>query len=161
MEKIDTIRAVLNRMHALSTSGFAIALHVEYTTPRFLFQTYDKAWVNHYSQRGLVMQDPTVRWGLEHEGAVDWADLAAEDPADVLGQARAHGMAHGVTIAVAAEGTRSLGSFSRGERAFAPDEISDLREMVSTLHGETAGLDRNDIPLDEMLRRLSVELTHA
>jgi LuxR family transcriptional regulator len=159
MDHLAEIREILRELQAKSPTGFAVALHISFTTPRFLFQTYSRTWSKVYSEKGLVMHDPTVRWGLEHEGAIDWDDLADRDPADVIGQARAHGMAHGLTVSLVEDGSRSVGSFSRGDRGFAAGEQAELDGLFRRLHRATAQQQGAD-EIADVLKRLSVELTH-
>jgi LuxR family transcriptional regulator len=159
MDKLAGIRGMLEDIQRLCGSGYAIALHIRFTTPRFLFQTYPRRWTDVYSAKGLVMHDPTVRWGLEHVGRIDWADLGAFDPADVIGQARAEGILHGFTLATTAGDSRSIGSFSRGDRPFAADELDRLGELFGRLHAETAAVG-DEALLRDLLRQLSVDLTH-
>jgi LuxR family transcriptional regulator len=54
------IRAVLSDLMTLAPTGYAAALHINFTTPAFLFQTYPTDWLAIYSQQGMVMKDPTV-----------------------------------------------------------------------------------------------------
>ncbi len=68
MDENTKIGQLLGELDDLCPSGYAIALHIRYTTPAFLFQTYPKEWMEYYSQNGLVLHDPTVRWGLANTG---------------------------------------------------------------------------------------------
>ena len=58
-----SIAAVLQDFDQRSPAGFAVALHFDFTTPTFLFQTYPKRWMDYYSAGGLVMHDPVARMG--------------------------------------------------------------------------------------------------
>ncbi len=80
------ILRTVERLTALAPSGYAIALHVRFTTPTFLFQTYPREWIEVYTQRGYVMSDPTVMWGFSNTGRVRWSDLADQDSAGMLAQ---------------------------------------------------------------------------
>ena len=75
MNRKESIAALLHELDQRSPSGFAIALHVVFTRPTYLFQTYAKPWMDHYSEAGLVMHDPVVRWGLQNVGRLRWSDL--------------------------------------------------------------------------------------
>ena len=68
MSSRSEIERYLAQLGELSPSGFAIAFHIRYTTPAFLFQTYDRRWLDLYSQKGLVMQDPIVSFGFTETG---------------------------------------------------------------------------------------------
>ena len=116
------IRHILGDLMDTATAGFALAFHVRFTTPSFLFQTYPKDWLDYYSQNGLVMSDPTVAWGFENTGAIGWSDLTASDSAGVLAKAAEFGLKHGATCATGSDESRSIGSFARADRDFTDAE---------------------------------------
>lgn len=126
------IRSVLSDLTHLAPTGYAAALHINFTTPDFLFQTYPADWLAIYSQQGLVMKDPTVLWGFENLGTVRWSDLADIDPAGVMRAATKFGMNYGVTVAVEQGGTRSIASLSRGDREFSGDELAQAQRWLRT-----------------------------
>ena len=159
MTTVATTQGLLNDLSKVSSAGYAIALHVRFTTPTYLFQTYPADWMEYYSSQGLVMHDPTVKWGFENDGTVRWADLAESDSAGVLTQAAEHGLSFGITMAVSKDGSKSLASFSRSDRDFTDDEAKELVGLFEKLHDETA--DTSDQSVQDALKKLSVELTHA
>lgn len=161
MDKRTNIASLLAELDEKSPTGFAIALHIEFATPAFLFQTYSKAWSDHYTARGLVLKDPAVIWGLQNTGKIRWRDLREDDPAGVMEQAEQHGLKYGVTISLLIDGSRSVAAFSRGDRDYFDVEIEQIDNCLSKLHTETAG--REVLPDDvlQALRRMSVHLTHA
>ena len=156
------VGVLLERLVPLAPSGFAVALHIRYTAPRFLFQNYPRRWRDHYSKMGLVMFDRTVAWGLSHEGAVRWSDLeaaASTEERRVFDAARRHGLNFGLTVAMADGSTRSIGSAARGDREFTDDECADILSCVSDLH-EATGADQHLTEADHAtLHRLSIHLT--
>ncbi|MEL6167264.1 MAG: autoinducer binding domain-containing protein [Pseudomonadota bacterium] len=160
MERLDSTKGILDRLSAVANSGFAIALHVRFTTPTYLFQTYDNAWMHYYSSAGLVMHDPTVRWGFEHDGTIRWEDLAPLDKNGVLDAAREHGLAFGVTMALSDGDSKSIASFSKSDLEFSEDEVNAIRDMLVTLHRETMPRD-DDAEFQDALKKLSVDLTHG
>ncbi len=160
MDRIGEVREILADMQRLCPAGFAVALHVRFTTPRFLFQTYARDWMQHYSERGMVLDDPTVKWGLQNEGRIDWSDLEEQDAKGVLAQARTHGLCFGFTASVVRHESRSVGSFARGDRAFTEAETEELLGMFQRLHTETAVGTEHEASLSDVLKSLSVELTH-
>lgn len=119
-------------------AGYAVGLHVRFTSPTYLFQTYPAAWNEYYSSQGLVMRDPAVAWGFVNDGFVRWSDLAAEDPAGVFVEAAKNGLNYGVGAAVLSNGSRTLAGFARGDREFTDQEMADLFEVVSVMHALTA-----------------------
>lgn len=160
MADLDHIRTILLRIEEQSSSGFAIAFHIRFTTPEFLIQTYPPDWTNLYSERGYVMGDPTVRWGFENTGVKRWSDLSGDDPMGIFEESAKFGLVHGMTVATEADGSRSVASFARADREFADEEIAELEGLVATLHRETATKDGMDPKLRDELHRMSVKMTH-
>jgi len=154
------IRSVLSDLTHLAPTGYAAALHINFTTPDFLFQTYPADWLAIYSQQGLVMKDPTVLWGFENLGTVRWSDLADIDHAGVMRAATKFGMNYGVTVAVEQGGTRSIASLSRGDREFSGDELAQASAMVANLHDLTAQARTLTDETRQILRRQSIQFTH-
>ena len=154
------IAALLQELDRHSPAGFAVALHLRFATPAYLFQTYPQRWRDWYSSKGLVMHDPTVRWGLGNTGCIRWTDLEAIDTQGVLEMAKDHGIMNGVTVAVSNDRSRSIGSFARADREFTDEEIGVLSERVTRLHDETVGPGHLSVEDQKALTNLSVRLTH-
>lgn len=161
MERDLTISAILDEIGPLCPSGYAIALHVRFSTPTFLFQTYDKAWLEHYSRKALVLQDPTVAWGFQNTGRCRWEDLESLDTNGVIAAARAHGIAHGFTLAMLEEGSRSLASFTRPDRPHTEDEMDRIAGLLAELHRKTRATESLPEAERAALRDMSVTLTHG
>jgi len=155
-----SIATLLHDLDQRSPSGFAIALHVRFTRPTYLFQTYAKRWMDHYSATGMVMHDPVVRWGLQNVGRVLWSDLAPIDESGVLEQAKDFGLMNGVAIAMVIAESRSIAGFARADRDYTDAETDALDELVVQLHRETLGLDRLSRSDQKALTALSIRLTH-
>ena len=160
MAELDAVRAGLLRLAGRSPAGLAIGLHLEYVAPRHLFQTYPECWKKVYSARGLVLHDPTVRWGLSEVGIVAWSELQDRDDTGVLAQAAQFGMAFGITISIDCGGTRSLGSFARPDREFSESEVKALDVDFTTLHRLTGAMHRSDSSALAKLKNLSVDLVN-
>ncbi|MEM6479434.1 MAG: autoinducer binding domain-containing protein, partial [Pseudomonadota bacterium] len=133
-----SIESLLKALGALCPAGYAIGLHIRFTSPSYLLQTYPEAWNEAYSARGLVMLDPAVAWGLSNVGAQRWSGLAGEDRGGVLTLAAEHGLRYGAAVAAFSAGSRSVAGFARGDREFADDELEQLVEALTDLHGRTA-----------------------
>ncbi len=145
----------------LAPAGFAIALHVRFTSPLYLFQTYPDDWLAEYSRDGLVMRDPTVAWGFAHVGTTDWAALGGPaEPDGVMARAAAHGLRHGITVSLLRDGSRSLASFARSDRPFDAEEVAAIEEAAVALHDATASAQPLSADSREAIRRLSVAFTH-
>ncbi len=154
-----SIAALLQELDRRSPAGFAIALHIRFTTPAYLFQTYPKRWLDHYSSAGLVVHDPTVGWGLQNVGHIRWADLEGIDDHRVLEDAKDFGLMCGVAIAVMISGSRSIGSFARADRDYSEAETIELEDFLGQLHRATDGLDSLDERDRQALTELSITLT--
>ncbi|SMY09066.1 autoinducer binding domain-containing protein [Flavimaricola marinus] len=154
------IQTRLESLKELAPAGFAMALHVRFTTPAYLFQTYPKAWIDYYNKNGLVMRDPTVRWGFQNVGLAHWRDLMAEDADGVIEAAAKHGMKHGITYVLERGESRSLSSFTRSDREFTPAEIAEVSAHVDALHDQTASLESLPPETREELVRMSIMFTH-
>ncbi len=151
----------LEQLDGLCSAGYAIALHIHYTAPKFLFQTYDSEWMKTYSEQGLVLKDPTVAWGFENTGIAHWQDLEPLDEAGVLAKARAFGLRHGFTCATDKGDSRTIASFARDDRESTPDEITQICEIVEALHDYTAGIDAISQRDRDRLKEMSVVFTHV
>lgn len=153
------LRHTLAELKKIATSGFALAFHVRYTTPTFLFQTYAKDWLDYYSQNGLVMSDPTVAWGFENAGAIRWSALT--DTAGMLEKAAEFDLKFGTTCAIEEGANRSIGSFARADREFSDAETAILVDHMDKLHAATANLTTLSPETAAELRMMSVQFTHT
>jgi LuxR family transcriptional regulator len=141
-----------------SPAGFAIAFHIRFTTPAFLFQTYDRRWLDLYSLQGLVMQDPIVNFGFHGTGWRRWSDL--DDPGGVLVQSAAFGLAYGLAVAIEEGGSRSVAGLARPDREFSDTEVPDLVRTVTDLHLITLQAGQLSEPAHAELKRMSLAFTH-
>lgn len=152
------ISEILGELNSRAPAGYALGFHIEYTTPKFMFQTYPKNWLDYYSQNGLVMSDPMVAWGFENVGARRWSDL--DDPAGVMKLAADHGMKFGVVITAASGESRSICGFANAEREFTDSEIVALEVAVGTLHDRTAEQAQLSAETVQQLKNMSILVTH-
>lgn len=157
MSNIESVRGLLGELDATSPTGYAIGLHLEFTTSRYILQTYPKAWMDEYSRRGMILSDPTVRWGVENLGWIRWSDLAQQDEAGVFSAAADFGLKYGVSIAVESGGSRSLGSFAATDEDFTEEQIATLSADLERLHDVTSDIEL-DSPFDRDMRRLAASL---
>jgi LuxR family transcriptional regulator len=142
-------------------AGFAIGLHLNYTSPRYMLQSYPHSWQEIYARNGYVMLDPTVHWGLANDGWIGWSDLRRNDPDGILDQAAEHGMSHGMAVAVAERGSRSIASFARADRPFMAEEAEIVSARMTDLHHLTVRIHALPASLHDLLRRLSIILTQG
>ena len=155
-----SVGALVHDLDARSPAGCAIGLHIRFTMPSYMFQSYPRRWIDHYATAGLFAHDPTVRWGMANVGWVRWEELERIDGSGVLQQARNHGIMNGVTIALVAERSRTIASFARSDRDYEAEEIAALERIVADLHRATANPELLTSSDRQALRRLSDRLTH-
>ncbi|MGJ8587992.1 MAG: autoinducer binding domain-containing protein [Yoonia sp.] len=152
------ISETLGKLNELAPAGYALGFHIAYTTPKFVFQSYPKAWLDHYSSNGLIMVDPMVAWGFGNEGTLRWSGL--DDAAGVLALAGEHGMKFGVVVSCVSDESRSLGGFSHPDREFTDDEIEQLHDCFVAIHDLTADTAQLDPKTVEQLKKMSIMVTH-
>ncbi len=160
MQGSQNIKRIIVKLTDQSPSGFAVAFHIRFTTPDYLFQTYSKAWIAIYSQNGMVMHDPTVHWGFQNTGTIRWSALADQDTIGIYEQAKPYGLVYGFACAVESGGTRSVAGFARADREFTDAEMTAIQADVMHLHVETAAVGAMSPELREELRQMSIQYTH-
>lgn len=156
----DPIQKTIGELSILAPAGYALAFHIRYTTPTYLFQSYSEEWLRHYSENGLVMSDPTVHWGFENEGTCRWSELTQRDEAGVLEQAKTFGIQFGVTWALDLGDSRSVGSLARVDREFSDAECTDILQKMSALHTATSDLDALAPETAAALQKMAIKVTH-
>ena len=160
MDKRANIANLLSELDDMSPGGFAIALHIKYNAPTFLFQTFPEKWVEHYSKHGLVIRDPAVHWAFSNTGFIRWRDLAADDVTGVMEQARLYGLAYGFTASIHNDNARTLAGFARDDRDYLDAEIADIMDRLETLDVLTAGVEVLSKRGTDALQSMSIRLTH-
>lgn len=148
----------LGEFKARAASGYALGLHINFTTPAYFFQSYPRAWLDYYSQAGLLLNDPTVSWCFEHTGFCRWSDLV--DPAAILTQAADYGMKYGMVYATDAGGSHSMAGFARPDREYTDAEIKDLTTLFDILHEATQDQASLRPETVAQLKKMSVLVTH-
>lgn len=151
----------LKEMKQIAPAGFAIACHVSFSSPTFLFQTYPKAWSDHYSANGLVMSDPTVAWSFANTGTRRWSEMVQDDSAGVLAAAADYGLTHGVTVSVDDNDSRTMASFARENADFDDASIKRLYELVAEVHQVTGEIRELSPETTQILRKMSVHIGPA
>lgn len=154
------IEQKLHTLNEFAPSGWALALHVHFTAATFILQTYDQKWRDYYTQNGLVMSDPIVKWGYENRGKLFWSDLESDDPADVLQAAADHGLGYGVVTSVGTDSGFSIGGFARNDRPYTDEEATKLEAATAEIHALTDNLKQLSPETAETLRKMAIEYTH-
>ena len=150
IEKTE-LRDALDRMASIGASGYAIALHVRFVSPRLLLESYPAAWAAYYSTHALVLRDPTVAWGMANTGSCRWRDLPGHE-LPMMQTARRFGLRHGVVSAIEAGGSRSIASVARHDRDCDDREIDAMRDALGLLHAATIDPQRLDPDLVKILQ---------
>jgi len=159
MTRRASIAALLHELDRLSPAGFAIALHIRFTTPTYMFQTYPRRWLDHYTATGMVLHDPVVRWGMQNAGRIRWSDLEAMDSDGIMEEARNYGLMNGAAIAFVLQGSRTIGGFARADRDYDEEELEELEELLRELHAATIGGGSFSARDKQALTELSIKLT--
>lgn len=144
---------LLGELSGLCDRGFALAVHIRYTRPTLLYQTYAQGWGDHYSENGFMLVDPTVHWGLANVGAIEWERLVAQDTSGVIAAARSHGLTNGWTYAVGPATSRSLGSLTSSQ-PFTAQTRARCCAIIDEIHALTDGFDSFPPDLQDRLRTL-------
>ena len=157
MKNLD-LGAVLGEFQERSGSGYAMGLHINYTTPTYFFQSYPRAWLEHYTNAGYLMDDPTVLWCFENEGVCRWSDM--DDPRGILTEAANFGMKYGIVYATNSGGSHSMSGFARPDREYTDAEIAELVERFEALHEATRDQGALDPKIVDQLKKMSIIVTH-
>jgi len=122
---------------SIATAGFYVALRIGFAFPLDERNEFPAGWVKYYTDNGLMLRDPVVRWAYENVGATRWSDLEPSDSFGVLDKAKQYGLSYGVVICCATPGPkkqRTYGTFSRDDREFSSDEVALLGARLRQLH---------------------------
>lgn len=127
----------LHQLTLIAPAGYFLGLHIRFTAPLMTFQTYDQAWLDHYTENGFVLRDPATAWGFSKVGRIRWSDPSLPDPFDIFKEAARFGLNFGFTIAAGPIKSRTIGSFARPDREFTDNEIALAETIVLRLHDIT------------------------
>jgi LuxR family transcriptional regulator, quorum-sensing system regulator SdiA len=132
-----SIDAELHQLSLLALAGYSIGLHIRFTAPLFMFQSYEQVWLDHYTENGFVLRDPMVAWGFSAVGAIRWSDPSLPDPFGLFREAQRYGLNYGATVACGPIRSRTIASFARRDREFEDAEIEAVSTIVERLHVAT------------------------
>lgn len=124
----------LKNLAPYAPKGYFIGLHIRFTSPLMTFQTYDQAWLDHYTEQGYVLRDPMTAWGFSTTGWIRWSDPALLDPFGLFKECAEYGLRYGVTFACGPIKSRTIASFARDDREFEDHEIEAIMKVVQRLH---------------------------
>lgn len=130
---IDALPSLLDCAKEVATFGIAIAIDIQFTTPKLMFETYPIEWRKYYAENGLLMNDQTVAWAFENSGFLDWNELSTEGNNKVLLAASSFGLNYGISCATVFEEKRSMAGFGRTETAFSASEAQELNSIFEDI----------------------------
>jgi LuxR family transcriptional regulator len=151
----------LKPLAVLAPQGYFIGLHIRFSSPLMTFQTYDQAWLDHYTENGYVLRDPMTAWGFSTTGWIRWSDASLPDPFGLFKEAAQYGLHYGVTISCGPIKSRTIASFARADREFTDDEIAEIEPIVHHLHDLTEPPDDLTKAQIEALKLIGSGLRHA
>ena len=131
----------LDTVSSLSPAGYYIALRVGFAFPVEEINALPEGWVEYYTHNRFMLFDPVIRWAYANTGTARWSELDEDDPRNIFGQARPHGLRYGAVVSVFdgnSDGQRSYGSFARPDREFEEIEIKALAAFMRRRHVEMA-----------------------
>lgn len=153
-QKVNKVSQLLSQLARKCDSGFAVAVHIRYTRPSILYQTYAQKWIDHYSENGFMLTDPVVRWGLTQTGWVAWDDLRDQDTAGVLAAAKKFGLNHGWTYAVGDAQSRTISGHTRSKTEFSDQDRTEIMGIIDEIHALTEGFDQLAPSVQDAYRNL-------
>jgi len=112
-------------------------MHIRFAGPLVQFQTYEQAWIDHYTKNGYALRDPMVAWGFFKNGASRWSEISLPDPFKIFKQAEEYGLKYGVVVSTGPLTSRSICGCARSDREFTDEEIRRITNLVQTLHEVT------------------------
>ncbi len=127
----------LHQLSLMAPAGYSIGLHIRFTAPLFMFQSYDQSWLDHYTENGYVLRDPMVAWGFSTTGTIRWSDRSLPDPFGLFKEAAHFGLHYGATVACGPIKSRTIASFARQDREFTDQEIAAVAHIVERMHDMT------------------------
>lgn len=151
----------LRALGEFAQAGYYIALHIRFAAPLMTFQTYDPAWVDHYTARAYAMRDPMTAWAFSTEGAKRWSEIDIPDPFEIMREAASFGLKFGLQVACGPISSRTIAAIARSDREFTDDEIATIRDLVGRLHQLSDPPEQLTAAQAEALRLISHGDRHA
>lgn len=127
----------INEVEWLAPMGLQISLRIRFGSPLSSFNSYPSVWVQKYTELGLMMHDPCMKWAYENTGMSRWSALENEDTHSVLKLAASYGISFGAAISCRSDtqtGHRSIATFGRADREFEDAELTHLHKFIQKLH---------------------------
>lgn len=152
------------RLHELglfAPAGYFIGLHIRFAAPLMMLQTYDQAWIDHYTNNAYAMRDPMVAWGFSTTGYVRWSEIEIPDPFGILSQAADFGLTFGCCFSCGPISSRTIAGLSRADREYTVEEMEQISRIVADLHDKTEPPESLTQAQAEALRLIAAGDRHA
>ncbi|KAB7613695.1 LuxR family transcriptional regulator [Amylibacter sp. SFDW26] len=133
------VQAKINEIAWLAPSGMQISLRISFGAPVCSFNLYSPEWINKYTELGLMMYDPNMKWAYENIGTCRWSTLKDGDTHSILKMAEGYGIKYGATVSCRTQnqvGNRSIATFGRNDREYEDAELTHLHNFLQNLHDE-------------------------
>ena len=161
MSVLQSLDGDLKLLAALAPAGYYVGLHIRFTSPLMSFQTYPRAWIDHYTQNGYAMRDPIIAWGFSQTGSTRWSGIGFPDTFGILAEAARYGLVFGVAVSCGAMASRTIAGVARGEREYSDAEMREVATIVARMHGATELPDQLTEAQVEALRLIAAGNRHA
>lgn len=137
MSPVNIIDHLLNELSHFAPEGYFVGLHIRFASPLLLFQTYNQAWIDHYTNNAYAMRDPMVAWGFSRKGASRWSEITLPDPFGILREAASFGLKYGCVFSCGEMSSRTIAGTARADREYTDDEMAQISTIVTQLHQRT------------------------
>lgn len=161
MSGYNALDPVLNELAMAAPAGYFVGLHIRFASPLMTFQTYDRAWLDHYTEQAYALRDPLIAWGFSREGATRWSAITLPDPFGIMRQAAEYGLRYGVVVACGPMRSRTIAGISRMDREFADAEMGHIEGLVRLLHDLTEPPEKLTRAQADALRCIAAGDRHA
>lgn len=151
----------LKTLDVYAQAGYFLALHIRFTSPVMMFQTYNQEWIDHYTESGYVLRDPMTAWSFSTTGTTLWSNRRIPDPFNIFKKAREFGLTYGATISHGPIKSRTVCSIARSDREFEADEVVRIAEIVARLHDMSDPRQRLTPAQTQALKCIADGLRHA
>lgn len=157
----NALDPVLNELARCAPAGYFAGLHIRFASPLMTFQTYDRAWLDHYTEQAYALRDPMIAWGFSREGASRWSAITIPDPFGIMRQAADYGLRFGVVVACGPMRSRTIAGVARADREFEDAEMGHIEDLVRLLHDLTEPPEKLTRAQADALRCIAAGDRHA
>lgn len=157
----NALDPVLDDLAELAPAGYFVGLHIRFAAPLLTFQTYDRRWLDHYTEQAYALRDPIIAWGFATEGVSRWSEITIPDPFGILRQAAEYGLKYGVVVSCGRIRSRTIAGASRNDREFETSEMDRVGWLVARLHELTEPPEKLTRAQADALRLIAAGDRHA